>query len=313
VTTSSKIKRGSGAAKKRPVVKARKATTKRPSTASKMVAAMPFRPETIQNAGIVMLVVLGFGAALTAASFLGLPQLAGRSLAEAVGRAGFVVNRVEVTGLNRMERMTVYDIALDQHSMAMPLVDLDKVRDNLMQYGWVKDARVSRRLPDTLVVDIVERKPAAVWQHNQQLSLIDPEGVILEPVALNAMPDLPLVIGPDANRQATALTTLIAHAPKLKPVLAAATWVGDRRWDLRFQSGETLALPEGEGLAATAIARFSKMDGSERLLGRGFARFDMRDPTKFVVRIAHEHPSIDAPGKDQKVSEKGEAHGTTKG
>ena len=30
--------------------------------------------------------------------------------------------------------------------------------------GWVKDARVSRRLPDTLVIDIVERTPAALWQ-----------------------------------------------------------------------------------------------------------------------------------------------------
>jgi cell division protein FtsQ len=29
----------------------------------------------------------------------------------------------------------------------------------------VQDARVSRRLPDTLVVDIVERTPSAVWQH----------------------------------------------------------------------------------------------------------------------------------------------------
>ena len=167
-----------------------------------------------------------------------------------------------------------------------------------MQYGWIKDARVSRRLPDTLVIDIVERKPAAVWQHGGQLSLIDDGGIVLEPVALNAMPDLPLVIGPDANVQATALTELMAKAPRLKPMLAGATWVGGRRWDLKFQSGETLALPEGDRDASRALIKFTEMDTADRLLGRGFVRFDMRDPAKMFVRVGNNKPSIDDPHED---------------
>ena len=31
----------------------------------------------------------------------------------------------------------------------------------------------------------------------------------------------------------------MAAVPTLKPQLASATWVGGRRWDLNFQSGET--------------------------------------------------------------------------
>jgi cell division protein FtsQ len=30
------------------------------------------------------------------------------------------------------------------------------------------------------------------------------------------------------------------------------------------------------------------MDGANRLLGRGILRFDMRDPTRFVLRLPHE-------------------------
>lgn len=30
------------------------------------------------------------------------------------------------------------------------------------------------------------------------------------------------------------------------------------------------------------------MDGANRLLGRGILRFDMRDPTRFVLRLLHE-------------------------
>lgn len=287
------VKRGG----KRPVVKARsrKSMANKASTWSKARNAMPFKPDSVDR--FVSWSMFGMvGVALVAVAMMaGLPGYVGTAVAHTVGRAGFEVKRVEVTGIDRMERLTVYAITLDQHSMAMPLVDLDKVRRQLLRYGWIEDARVSRRLPDTLVVDIVERKPAAIWQHNQKLSLVDAKGVVLEAVQLDAMPDLPLLIGKDANAQATALSQLMERAPALKPMLAAATWVGGRRWDLRFQSGETLALPEGGDLAGKSLVRFARMDGVQRLLGRGYARFDMRDPTKFVAQIDRSKPTIDTP------------------
>lgn len=292
---------------KRPVVKARsrKAAPKKVSAWSKARKAMPFKQDSIDR--FVTWSMVGMvGIALVGVALMsGLPNYVGMALAHTVGRAGFEVKRVEVTGIDRMERLTVYAIALDQHSMAMPLVDLDKVRNQLLGFGWIEDARVSRRLPDTLVVDIVERKPAAIWQHNQTLSLIDAKGVVLEAVQLDAMPDLPLLIGKDANAQASALSALMERAPALKPMLAAATWVGGRRWDLRFQSGETLALPEGENLAGAALIRFARMDGVQRLLGRGYVRFDMRDPSKFVAKIDRTKPAIDTP-KEKLGETKGE-------
>jgi cell division protein FtsQ len=292
MTATATIKRGGATRKARPTVK-RKAAKPKPSWLAQTVGAIPISAAALRRA-ITFTILACVGAALIIiATMLGIPAYAGTQMAEAVGQAGFKVGRVEVTGLDRMDRQTVYAIALDQKSRAMPLVDLGKVRDQLMRYGWIADARVSRRLPDALVVDIVERKPMAVWQHDGALSLIDGEGIILEPVALNAMPDLPLVIGPDANVQATALSELMSHGVRLKPLLAGATWVGNRRWDLRFQSGETLALPEGEGPSAEALAKFDGMDSAQRLLGRGFVRFDMRNSDKMFVRVARDKPAID--------------------
>lgn len=299
------IRRGQQGRARPKVSGRRKPAPRKKGLFERMVGRLPVSMETIQRYAGYGVVVLIIGLAGTAATMMGLPQMAGVELAEMAGRAGFAVKRVEVTGIDRMDRLTVYAVALDQHSMAMPLVDLEKVRGDLLRYGWIKDARVSRRLPDTLLVDIVERKPAAIWQNAQALSLIDRDGVVLEPVRLDAMPDLPLVIGPDANTQATALSALMEAAPSLKPMLAGASWVGNRRWDLRFQSGETLALPEGEKEAAAALVKFARMDGVERLLGRGFVRFDMRIPDKFVVRVpprgaAKKEPVADGTGEKGK-------------
>lgn len=275
-----KIKRGKRA---RPAARRKPARRRtQGSRVDALIKALPVGRDTLQRVATVAILALLVVLAIFAANISGVSAKLSEEAARAVGRAGFEVRRVEVVGVDRIDQMKIYEIALNQRNRSMAAVDLDEVRRDLMQYGWIADARVSRRLPDTLVVDIVERTPSAVWQNKQKLALIDKEGVVLEPVNAKNAPDLPLVIGPNANRQTKKLGALLDEAPALRPLLSGATWVGNRRWDLRFQSGETLALPEGDAAAKAALIDFARMDGANRLLGRGIVRFDMRDPDKFV-------------------------------
>jgi cell division protein FtsQ len=166
------------------------------------------------------------GVALVA---LDVPAKLGQAAGEAVGDAGFRVKSVDVQGLKQMDPRPVYDIALDQKTTAMPLVDVGAIRERLLDYGWVKDARVSRRFPDTLVIDIVERTPAALWQDDNRLSLIDAEGVVLDRVPVSRMPDLPLLVGKGANAQAVPLERLLDKVPALKAQLVSARLRPPRR------------------------------------------------------------------------------------
>ena len=231
---------------------------------------------------------------------LDVPAKVGIAAGEAVGDAGFRVKSIDVRGIKRMDPRPVYELAADQKTTAMPLLDVTAIRERLLEYGWVKDARVSRRFPDTLVIDIVEREPAALWQDEDRLTLIDKEGVVLDRVPVSQMPDLPLLIGKGANAHAVALDGLLSKAPTLKPQLVSATWVGERRWDLSFQSGEKLMLPEGEAAANSALTRFAKMDKSAGLLGRGIVRFDLRIPGKMTVRLPREpgEPIVPEPASE---------------
>lgn len=239
--------------------------------------------------------LLAIGAVVLVA--LDIPAKAERSAGSAIGEAGFTVSGYQIVGLNHMDRARIDKVVNDElHRAAeeagaakapQPLVDVSAIRHKLLQFGWIKDARVSRRLPDTLVIDIVERKPAALWQSRDQLNLIDAEGVVLDRVPIHKMPDLPLLLGDGANRHAQELDRLMDSVPTLGPQLASASWVGGRRWDLNFQSGETVALPEGEDAARVALAKFAKADKSNGLLGRGVLRFDLRIPGKMIVRLPH--------------------------
>jgi cell division protein FtsQ len=234
---------------------------------------------------------------IVAAIALDLPGKALRATGAATGEAGFKVAGYQIVGLKNMDRRKVDAVVTDElrraaeeapigtDEPAQALVDLDRIRDTLLEFGWVKDARVSRRLPDSLVIDLVERTPSAVWQHQGRLNLIDGEGVVLDAVRVDRMPDLPLLIGPGANLQAVPLRRMLDSVPTLKPQLASASWIGGRRWDLSFATGETVSLPESEQAATRALQRFAKMDRSVGLLGRDMIRFDLRVPGKMIVRV----------------------------
>ena len=272
------IKRGTPP--RRPTVKRR--GKPKQSRIDRLLARLPVSEETLKRWATRGILGAGGAAVLAAGAWAGVPAMMGTALGEAAGRAGFRLDEVQAPGLKRMDFMTVNAVVLEQPTRALPLIDLEQIRARLLAYGWVKDAQVSRRYPNKILVRITERTPAAVWQNNGELTLIDADGVLLDPVAREAIPDLPLVIGPGADKQEPAYQRLLAAAPALKPRVVAATWVGNRRWDLRFDSGETLKLPE-DG-ADAALLDFAKRDGAHPLLGRGWLSFDLRNPGQMVVR-----------------------------
>ncbi len=282
------------AAVRRPASRNRKTA---PKSVSKRIAAhLPVQEKNANRLAGYAFGLFVVAIIAVAAVALDLPAKAGNAIGDGLGRAGFAVDGYQIVGLNKMKRSLVDEVVTDELHRAAEagspggkpaeaLVDVGAIRERLLRYGWIKDARVSRRLPDGLVIDIVERKPAALWQDHEQLSLIDENGVVLDRVPVSQMPDLPLLIGPGANDQATALDRLLSGVPTLKPQLVAANWVGQRRWDLSFQSGETVVLPEGGQAAKDALEKFAKMDKSAGLLGRGLKRFDLRLPGKMTVRL----------------------------
>ena len=178
----------------------------------------------------------------------------------------------------------------------MPLVDLHALRGSLMKLSWVDDARVSRQLPDTIVVDIVEREPHAVLKKPDRLVLIDPQGHELEPISQSDAEGMLQISGPGAQAQVEALSALLDAAPALRPQVTEAEWIGNRRWNLTFRTGQVLALPQGDEESASALMSFARLDGVNRLLGGKVAAFDMRNPDRIYMRV---------PGRAEQAMEDG--------
>lgn len=247
------------------------------------------QPSTALRAARRQLVMAGSLAAAGAVVGLGLwffdvPQRIGFAMAQGVASLGFEVKNVRVSGIENAPRLAIYSAVLEGRTNSMLAIDLDDVRTRLMSNPWVLDVSVARRLPDTLDVSVRERKPVAVWQHQGRLSVVDLYGRVLDGRRAKQFVHLPIIVGPSANQHTLSLFTMLSIHPELARRMDAATWVGGRRWDLRFRSGELLMLPEGEDASRRALERFAEIERRAGLLGRGFARFDMRQEDRIYTR-----------------------------
>lgn len=206
------------------------------------------------------------------------------AVATQASAAGMTVRHVDIAGARHLPRLAIYQEVLEGGSDSMWLINLREVRARLQALPWVADAEVGRHWPDRISVKVTERQPAALWQEREQMVLIDRAGEVLPVADLAEFAGLPLLVGSGARPQAGGFLRMLGHHPDIAGQMEAAIWIGDRRWDLRMKSGETISLPEGAA-AAAALQRFADLDRETPLLGRGFQRFDLRIPGKMVVRV----------------------------
>lgn len=249
------------------------------------MAALPFTEEQWHKFFMTLIVVAGLAIAWLVASYAGVPEMARIELAKSASRAGFEVDRVRVTGVERLNKQAVFERVLGEQDRPMPLVEVGEIRERLLDLSWVEDARVSRQLPDLLRIDIVERKAHAVVQKPDRLILVDANGIELEPISREEAEGMLLITGPGAQQQVAQLGRLLDAAPALKPQIAGAEWVGNRRWNLQFKTDQLLALPEGDKGPA-ALVKFAEMDGRNRLIGGKAVAIDMRVPDRAYLRCA---------------------------
>lgn len=108
----------------------------------------------------------------------------------------FVVRDITVRGNERLSTGQVEMLLAGIRNENVFLVDFEHYRRQVMDSSWVEQVTLSRILPATIVVDVVERTPMLVARFNQQLYLVDRTGTIVDEYrAEHHAFDLPIVDG----------------------------------------------------------------------------------------------------------------------
>ncbi|HMK67915.1 MAG TPA: cell division protein FtsQ/DivIB [Stellaceae bacterium] len=255
----------------------------KPARAQRRVGERWRRRAAIAGATLLMLAGAGFAAERKGWISAGLELVTAKTLALTAG-LGFSVEDVAVLGRDRTEVVDILDALDVKRGSPIFAASPAEAKARLEALPWVRSAAVTRLLPDTLAVRIVERKPMALWQHGGKFELIDEEGNVLPIVQLGEFSSLPVLVGDGASKSGKVLLEMLAEEPALRDRVAAAIRVSDRRWNLRMENGIDVELPEEN--AEAAWHELARLDRTLGLLERDIRRVDLRLPDRMVLQTA---------------------------
>jgi cell division protein FtsQ len=105
---------------------------------------------------------------------------------------------LHLEGLQYVSRNQVLRVFQQDIGRSLYLFPMAERRKSLLRIAWIKEAAITRTWPNQVTIRIVERQPAAFIELRSdsisRWSLIDQDGVILEPPARTAF-NLPVVSG----------------------------------------------------------------------------------------------------------------------
>jgi cell division protein FtsQ len=166
---------------------------------------------------------------------------------------------------------------------------LEQARLRIEKLAWVAHATIERRLPNTIVVSLVERRPFAIWQNQGRYILIDRDGQPVTDEEIARFRGLPLIVGTGAPEAARELLDALTERPSIQSRIVAAMRISERRWNLRMKNGTDILLPEGHEI--DALDRLLTLQQDTALLDRPLQSIDMRLGDRLVL-----HPLGTSPG-----------------
>jgi cell division septal protein FtsQ len=137
----------------------------------------------------------------------------------------------------------------------------DKIKSDL---PWVNKVLVARNLVNnSLTIEISEYVPFAILKDGDKKYIVDKDGDMVQVSDISEYGHLVILSGKKANENVKSLFNILAVNPSLNSNIYSANWVGNRRWDIRFENGLIVKLPENDiGKAWEKLLKIYSLPGS---------------------------------------------------
>ena len=216
----------------------------------------------------------------------------------------YVYNFVITAPYFRLENISVRGTARVAESEILRLSGID-LTDNILTlntteisrkigtHPWIREVRIGRELPDRLVIDVVERKPAAFVLMGGALHIMDWHGDIIKKVEKGDNLTLPVLNGVSSQKtidgdlvqQSLLLLEFLAQR-KDSPTLEHVSEVFDREYGFSVYTESGICLRIGFGNYRQKLERLKTVlvDLNRRNKDRIFLCIDLTDVDKVVVK-----------------------------
>lgn len=167
----------------------------------------------------------------------------------------FPISEVKISGVDH-DRQEMQKILMPLVKKGFFVVDVSQIKERLLQFPWVTEASVRRVWPNTIIIQVSEKKPLARWNRS---GLLATSGEIFSPAKNTYPADLPQFIGPDGEQ-----VQLLKFYNNLTSILAPLHFkisqlelTSTRSWSLILSNGMKLNIGYKDVL--TRIGHFVKV------------------------------------------------------
>ena len=236
----------------------------------------------------VSAIVLG---ALWLGGFLPDAKLATQNFAKArLMSMGFVVEQVDVMGEGRLREADIRAALGVQEGDFLFSLDIDAAQNRIESISWVDRAVIRRLWPDRIVVQIIERRPYALWQNQGEFKLVDMEGVALTDVEPARFSQMKLIVGPEAPQNISGFNEILARFPSIEARVDAMVQMPSGRWDI-YVNDQALKIQLPEDRPDKALATLLDLQTERQILDRPVAVLDLRLPDRVTILPSDSKPA----------------------
>ena len=197
---------------------------------------------------------------------------------------GFYLQHIYITGDNNLHKKDVISIINDKEYKTIFDINLFKIHNNLLLNEWIETVIIERTLPNSIKIQIVEKKPMAIWQTKLGNKLITEDGSIISNINVTAFKNnLPIIIGEGANNDAFRILQILRKNPDLYDNVWSISYINKRRWNVHFKQGLIALLPRKK-----IYAGWSKIDFLQKkykILDIGLTEIDIRNKDQIFAKI----------------------------
>jgi cell division septal protein FtsQ len=185
----------------------------------------------------------------------------------------FPIRSVEINDVHKVTRGEVLAALSLDGSSGLLSADTTKFKQKLEAHPWIRQAEVQRVFPDTLVVEVKEREPAAVLRVGTREVLLGEDGGVIAEAGQGTFDGFPILTGIDytllVSRNSDTTERVIAGIG-LASLLSA---VGANRMEVDLRTpGDMVAYYDGLRIRFGEGAFEDKVERYLRLAERGFKR-----------------------------------------
>ncbi len=127
---------------------------------------------------------------------------------------------------------------------------IESLKSEIQSLPWVNEVVISVSLQDSLNIRIKEHQPFAIWEDvssgQDKKYIVSKDGQIVAVDDIEKFGNLIIVTGKNAYKNVKSLFNILAIDPEISQNVYSATWVGGRRWDIRFENGLLVKLPSND-------------------------------------------------------------------